>query len=84
MATRASIPKGMRDFSPPVMFRRNYILSAVKSVFEKYGFSPIRTPAIEKKDTLTGKYGGEGDRLIFNILNSATDYKDGKMTFKPG
>lgn len=84
MATRASIPKGMRDFSPPVMFRRNYILSAVKSVFEKYGFSPIQTPAIEKKDTLTGKYGGEGDRLIFNILNSATDYKDGKMTFKQG
>lgn len=79
MATRASIPKGMRDFSPPVMFRRNYILSAVKSVFEKYGFSPIQTPAIEKKATLTGKYGGEGDRLIFKILNSGPDYENRRI-----
>ncbi|MGY8988047.1 MAG: histidine--tRNA ligase, partial [Flavobacteriales bacterium] len=66
----ASTPKGMRDFSPSVMFRRNYIFSVVKSAFEKYGFSPIETPAMENLETLTGKYGDEGDRLIFKVLNS--------------
>ena len=70
MATKASTPKGMRDFSPSIMFRRNYILTVVKSAFQKYGFSPIETPAMEKLETLTGKYGEEGDRLIFKILNS--------------
>ena len=70
MTTKASTPKGMRDFSPSVMFRRNYIFSVVKSAFEKYGFSPIETPAMENSETLTGKYGDEGDRLIFKVLNS--------------
>ena len=70
MTTKASTPKGMRDFSPSVMFRRNYIFSVVKSAFEKYGFSPIQTPAMENSETLTGKYGDEGDRLIFKVLNS--------------
>ena len=70
MATKASNPKGMRDFSPSIMFRRDYILSVVKSAFEKYGFSAIETPAMENLETLTGKYGEEGDRLIFKILNS--------------
>ena len=70
MTTKASTPKGMRDFSPSVMFRRNYIFSVVKSAFEKYGFSPIETPAMENLETLTGKYGDEGDRLIFKVLNS--------------
>ncbi|MBT5858491.1 MAG: histidine--tRNA ligase [Flavobacteriales bacterium] len=70
MATKASTPKGMRDFSPSAMFRRNYIFSVVKSAFEKYGFSPIETPAMENLETLTGKYGDEGDRLIFKVLNS--------------
>ncbi|MBT5699627.1 MAG: histidine--tRNA ligase [Flavobacteriales bacterium] len=70
MITKASTPKGMRDFSPSVMFRRNYIFSVVKSAFEKYGFSPIQTPAMENSETLTGKYGDEGDRLIFKVLNS--------------
>jgi len=70
MATKATTPKGMRDFSPSVMFRRNYIFSVVKSVFEKYAFSPIETPAMENLETLTGKYGDEGDRLIFKVLNS--------------
>lgn len=79
MATKANTPKGMRDFSPSVMFRRNYIFSVVKSSFEKYGFSPIETPAMENLETLTGKYGDEGDRLIFKVLNSGdylskTDY----------
>ena len=70
MTTKASTPKGMRDFSPSVMFRRNYIFSVVKSAFEKYGFSPIETPAMENLETLTGKYGDEGDRLIYKVLNS--------------
>ena len=70
MTTKGLTPKGMRDFSPSVMFRRNYISSVVKSAFEKYGFSPIETPAMENLETLTGKYGEEGDRLIFKILNS--------------
>ena len=70
MTTKALTPKGMRDFSPSVMFRRNYISSVVKSAFEKYGFLPIETPAMENLETLTGKYGEEGDRLIFKILNS--------------
>jgi len=70
MATKASTPKGMRDFSPSAMFRRNYIFSVVKTAFEKYGFSPIQTPTMENLETLTGKYGDEGDRLIFKVLNS--------------
>ena len=70
MATKVSTPKGMRDFSPSIMYRRNYIFSVVKSAFEKYGFLPIETPAMEKIETLTGKYGIEGDRLIFKVLNS--------------
>ena len=70
MTTKASTPKGMRDFSPSLMFRRNYIFSVVRSAFEKYGFSPIETPAMENLETLTGKYGDEGDRLIFKVLNS--------------
>ena len=70
MTTKALTPKGMRDFSPSVMFRRNYISSVVKCAFKKYGFSPIETPAMENLETLTGKYGEEGDRLIFKILNS--------------
>jgi len=70
MATKATTPKGMRDFSPSVMFRRNYMFSVVKSIFEKYAFSPIETPAMENLETLTGKYGDEGVRLIFKVLNS--------------
>ena len=62
--------KGMRDFSPSVMFRRNYIFSVIKIIFEKYGFSPIETPAMESLETLSGKYGDEGDKLIFKVLNS--------------
>ena len=71
--TKPSIPKGMRDFTPEVMFRRNYIFETVKSAFECYGYAPIETPAMENIGTLTGKYGDEGDRLIFKVLNSG-DY----------
>jgi histidyl-tRNA synthetase len=70
MKAKVQIPKGTRDFTPNIMFRRNYIFKIVKSNFERYAYSPIETPAMENLDTLTGKYGDEGDRLIFKILNS--------------
>ena len=70
---KPSIPKGTRDFSSAVMFRRNFIFETVKNAFERYGYVPIQTPAMENMETLTGKYGEEGDRLIFKILNSG-DY----------
>ena len=70
MKAKVQIPKGTRDFTPNIMFRRNYIFKIVKSNFERYAYSPIETPAMENLDTLTGKYGEEGDRLIFKILNS--------------
>jgi histidyl-tRNA synthetase len=65
-----SIPKGTRDFSPTEMVRRNYIFNKIRSVFERYGYLPIETPSMENLSTLLGKYGEEGDRLIFKILNS--------------
>jgi histidyl-tRNA synthetase len=67
---KLNTPKGTRDFSPAEMVRRNYIFDTVKSVFKKYGYQPIETPAMENSETLMGKYGEEGDRLIFKILNS--------------
>lgn len=70
MAQKPSIPKGTRDFSPVEMLRRKYIFSTIEKVFQKYGFLPLETPAMENLETLTGKYGEEGDRLIFKILNS--------------
>ncbi len=65
-----SIPKGTRDFSPSVMVKRQYIFSAIRNVFERYGFLPLETPSMENLDTLTGKYGDEGDQLLFKILNN--------------
>ena len=70
MAQKPSIPKGTRDFTPLVMARRNYIFSIIRKVFEKYGYQAIETPAMENLSTLLGKYGEEGDRLLFKILNS--------------
>lgn len=70
MAQKPSIPKGTRDFSPTQMVRRNYIFNAIKDVFRLYGFQPIETPAMENLSTLMGKYGEEGDKLLFKILNS--------------
>lgn len=67
---KASIPQGTRDFPADVVRKRNYIFSAIKSVFETYGFEPLETPAMENLDTLIGKYGEEGDRLMFKILNN--------------
>ena len=73
MAQKPSIPKGTRDFSPVEMSRRQYIFDTVKSVFRTYGFAPLETPAMENLSTLLGKYGDEGDKLLFKILNSG-DY----------
>nr|WP_319509876.1 histidine--tRNA ligase [uncultured Draconibacterium sp.] len=70
MAQKPSIPKGTRDFSPSEMVRRNYIFNTIKDVFRLYGFQPIETPAMENLSTLMGKYGEEGDKLLFKILNS--------------
>ena len=70
---KAAIPKGTRDFGPEVMTKRNYIFDTIKKVFKKYGYQEIQTPTMENLDTLTGKYGDEGDQLIFKILNSG-DY----------
>jgi histidyl-tRNA synthetase len=65
---KPSTPKGTRDFLPEVVMRRNYIFGTIRTVFEKYGYQPIETPAMENLETLTGKYGEEGDRLIFKVL----------------
>ncbi|MEN6454995.1 MAG: ATP phosphoribosyltransferase regulatory subunit, partial [Prolixibacteraceae bacterium] len=70
MAQKPSVPKGTRDFSPLEMSRRNYIFDTVKTVFQLYGFQCIETPAMENLSTLMGKYGEEGDKLLFKILNS--------------
>ncbi len=67
---KPSVPKGTRDFSPTEMVRRNYIFDTIKTVFRKYGYQQIETPTMETLATLTGKYGDEGDKLIFKILNS--------------
>jgi len=70
---KPSIPKGTRDFSPTEVANRTYIINTIKTVFENFGFQPIETPSFENSSTLMGKYGEEGDRLIFKILNSG-DY----------
>ncbi len=70
MSSKPSIPKGTRDFSPEEMLKREYIFESVKQIFRLYGYQPIETPAIENLTTLLGKYGEEGDKLLFRILNS--------------
>ncbi len=67
---KPALPKGVRDFGPEQVIKRNYIFDTVKSVFTRYGFQPIETPTIESLSTLTGKYGEEGDKLLFKILNN--------------
>ncbi len=73
---KPSIPKGTRDFGPVEMARRNYIFSTIRSVFELYGFQSIETPAMENLSTLLGKYGDEGDKLLFRILNSGDFFSE--------
>ena len=70
MAQKPSIPKGTRDFGPAEMARRNYIFNTIREVYSLYGFEQIETPAMENLSTLMGKYGEEGDKLLFKILNS--------------
>lgn len=91
MAQKPSIPKGTRDFSPAVMLKRNYIMGVIKEAFQTFGYLPIETPSMENLSTLMGKYGEEGDRLIFKILNSGdylkkvdanVDFDAKKMTSK--
>lgn len=84
-AQKPSIPKGTRDFTPIEMVRRNYIFDTIRSVFKTYGYLPIETPAMENLSTLLGKYGEEGDKLLFKILNSG-DYIDkvDPSIIKPG
>jgi len=70
MSQKPSLPKGTRDFGPIQMYRREYLFRTIKSVFKKYGFMPLETPAMENLNVLTGKYGDEGDQLLFKVLNS--------------
>jgi histidyl-tRNA synthetase len=70
MSMKPTIPKGTRDYHPEIVLKRNHIIDIIRDVFTKYGYLEIQTPSFEKRETLSGKYGNEGDRLIFNILNS--------------
>lgn len=74
MAQKPSIPKGTRDFNPVEASRRNYIFDTIRNVFKEFGYAPIETPAMENLSTLLGKYGEEGDRLLFKILNSGDSF----------
>ncbi|MEY4595572.1 MAG: histidine--tRNA ligase, partial [Bacteroidota bacterium] len=67
---KPTIPKGTRDFSPQEMLRRNHIFSVIRTVYQRHGFLEIETPAMENLSTLEGKYGDEGDKLLYRILNS--------------
>ncbi len=73
---KPTLPKGTRDFGPATMAKRQFIFDSIREVFRKYGFQPLETPAIENLSTLTGKYGEEGDQLLFKILNSGDFLKD--------
>src|SRR3984957_7585218 len=70
MSSKPSLPQGTRDFGPETVRKRKYILDTIRSIFELYGYQPLETPAMEQLDTLMGKYGEEGDKLIFKILNN--------------
>src|SRR5258705_13427277 len=73
---KPSLPQGTRDFGPDVVRKREYIFSTIKNVFELYGFQPLETPAMENIETLMGKYGEEGDKLIFRILDSGNSFSE--------
>src|ERR1051325_7687143 len=73
---KISLPKGTRDFGPEQMAKRQFIIDSIKKVFQRYGFQPLETPAMENLSTLTGKYGDEGDQLLFKILNSGDYLKE--------
>ena len=70
------LPKGTRDFNSEELYKRNYIINIIKDNFSKFGFNPIETPSFERSETLLGKYGDDGERLIFKILKSGNYLKD--------
>ena len=74
MSDKPSLPKGTRDFGPAQMARRNYIFDTIRAVFQKFGYAPLETPSMEKLSVLTGKYGDEGDQLLFKILDNGEFY----------
>ena len=80
--SKASIPQGTRDFSAEVIRKRNFIFNNIKSIFELYGYEPLETPTMENLETLMGKYGDEGDKLIFKILNNGLDHVSKKEKAK--
>ncbi len=80
--SKASIPQGTRDFSAEVIRKRNFIFNIIKSVFELYGYEPLETPTMENLETLMGKYGEEGDKLIFKILNNGLEHESKKEKAK--
>lgn len=88
---KPALPRGTRDFGPEQMFRRNFIIGNIRKVFERYGFQPLETPSMENLSILTGKYGDEGDQLLFKVLNSgdylskttAEDYASGSKSLTP-
>ncbi|MFN5426059.1 MAG: ATP phosphoribosyltransferase regulatory subunit, partial [Bacteroidota bacterium] len=82
--TQPRLPQGTRDFSAAVVQKRQYIFETIRSVFELYGFQPLETPAMENLDTLLGKYGDEGDQLIFRILNNGLNHPSKQTTAKEG
>ena len=82
--TKPSIPQGTRDFGPAIVRKRNFIFSTIRDVFELYGFQPLETPAMENLETLMGKYGEEGDKLIFKILNNGLDNPDKEQKTREG
>jgi len=73
---KPTLPKGTRDFGPAQMAKRQFIFNTIRKVFENYGFQPLETPAMENLTTLQGKYGDEGDQLLFKVLNSGDFLKD--------
>lgn len=91
MAQKPSLPKGTRDFGPEEMSKRLYIIDTIKKIFKKYGFMPLETPALENLSVLTGKYGDEGDQLLFRVLNSGNflsktnedDFQQGYQSLTP-
>jgi histidyl-tRNA synthetase len=80
--SKPGLPQGTRDFGAAIVRKRNYIFQTIRSVFELYGFQPLETPAMENLDTLMGKYGEEGDKLIFKILNNGLDNPDKQLQVK--
>src|SRR5258706_11581989 len=79
---KPSLPKGTRDFGPAQMAKRQFIFDRIRKVFQKYGFLPLETPAMENLSTLTGKYGDEGDQLLFKVLDSGEYFEKAKAHFE--